>query len=95
MVETYTPFCRACEDLLEESSCYYACYVQEHGHPKGCGPSTSTSEPNYINNIGGIRSIPRENWSQANQYHQKVDNLTQYYGEMPLDEQINNTQLHF
>ena len=34
MVETYTPFCRACEDLHEESSCYYACYVQEHGFPE-------------------------------------------------------------
>ena len=27
MVEPYTPFCRACEDFHEESSCYYACYV--------------------------------------------------------------------
>ena len=78
MVENYKPFCRACRDSHEESGCHYACYVQEHGHPEGCGPSTSTSEPDYINNVGDIRSISRENWSQANQYEKKVDNLTQY-----------------
>ena len=38
MVETYTLFCRACEDFHEESTCHYACYVQEHVFPEGCGP---------------------------------------------------------
>ena len=92
MVEHYKPFCRACRDFHEESGCHYACYVQEHGHPEGCGPSTSTSEPYYINNINDILSISKKNWPQTNHYEKKVDNLTQYYGEMPSAEQINNTQ---
>ena len=92
MVEQYKPFCRACRDFHEESSCHYACYVQEHGHPEGCGPNTSTSEPDFINNIDDIPNIPIGNWPHANRYEKKVDNLTQYYGEMPSAEQINNTQ---
>ena len=52
----------------------------------------SRSELDYINNIDDIPSISTENWPQANHYEKKVDNLTQYYGEMPSAEQINNTQ---
>ena len=85
-------FGRACRDFHEESGCHYACYVQEHGHPEGCGPNTSTSEPDFINNIDDIPSISIGNWPQANRYEKKVDNLTQYHGEMPSAEQINNTQ---
>ena len=92
MVEQYKPFCRACKDFHEESGCHYACYVQEHGHPEGCGLSTSTSETEFINNIDDIPNIPIGNWPKANCYEKKVDNLTQYYGEMPSAEQINNTQ---
>ena len=51
MVEPYKPFCRACRDFHDESSCYYACYVQEHGFPQGCGPKASSSEHEYINYV--------------------------------------------
>ena len=59
MVEPYTPFCRACKDFHEESFCHYACYVQEHGFPKGCGPKESTSEHEYINHVGDMHNISR------------------------------------
>ena len=68
MVETYTPFCRACEDLHEESSCYYACYVQEHGFPEGCGPKASSSELEYINCVDDMHDISGESWRETKQY---------------------------
>ena len=68
MVENYKPFCRACKYFHEESGCHYACYVQEHGHPEGCDPNTSTSEPEFINNINDIPNIPIGNWPKANCY---------------------------
>ena len=73
MVEAYTPFCRACEDLHEEYSCYYACYVQEHGFPEGCGPKESLSEPEYINYVDDMHDISRESWREAKQYSRETD----------------------
>ena len=92
MVETYTPFCRACEDFHEESTCHYACYVQEHGFPEGCGPRASSSEPEYINNVGDMHNISRESWREAKQHSQKIDNLTKCFSEKPSKEQVNNMQ---
>ena len=60
MVEQYKPFCRACKDLHEEYSCYYAFYVQEHGFPEGCGPKASSSEPEYINYVNDMHDISEE-----------------------------------
>ena len=75
MVETYTPFCRACEDLHEESFCYYACYIQEHGFPEGCGPKASSSEPEYINHVGDMYNIFEENWREAKQYSREPEHI--------------------
>ena len=68
VVEPYMPFCRGCEDLHEESFCYYACYIQEHGFPEGCGPKASSREPEYINHVGDMLNIFRESWREEKQY---------------------------
>ena len=73
MVEQYKPFCRACEDLHEESSCYYACYVQEHGFPEGCGPKASSSEPEYINCVDDMHYISGESWRETKQYSREPE----------------------
>ena len=73
MVEKYKPFWRACKDLHEEYSCYYACYVQEHGFPEGCGPKASSSEPEYINYVGDIHNLSRESWRKAKQYSREPE----------------------
>ena len=68
VVEPYKPFCRACRDFHEESGYHYACYVQEHGYPEGCGPSTSASEPEFIHNVGDIYVDHKDSWNQANHF---------------------------
>ena len=65
VVEPYKPFCRACRDFHDESSCYYACYIQEHGFPEGCSPKASSSEPEYINYVDDMHDISRGSWREA------------------------------
>ena len=73
MVEPYTPFCRACEDFHEESSCYHACYFQEHGFLEGCSPKASSSELEYINYVGDMHNIFIESWREEKQYSREPD----------------------
>ena len=73
MFESYTPFCRACEDFHEESSCHYAFYVQEHCFPEGCGPKASSRKPEYVNTVEQLYLVTIETWIQASEYNQKHD----------------------
>ena len=73
MVEQYNPFCRACKDLHEESSCYYGCYVQEHGFPEGCGPKASSSKLEYINYVDDMHDISGESWRETKQYSREPE----------------------
>ena len=73
MAEPYTPFCRECEDFHKESSCYHACYVQEHGFSEGCSPKASSSETEYINYVGDMHNIFRESWRETKQYSREPD----------------------
>ena len=45
--------------------------------PKGCGPRASSSEPEYINNVGDMHNISRESWREAKQHSKKIDNKGQ------------------
>ena len=76
MVEPYTPFCRACKAFHEESSCHYACYVQEHGFPEGCGPKASSSEPAYINHVGDMHNIFKKVGERQNNIQENLITLT-------------------
>ena len=82
MVETYTPFCRACEDLHEEYSCYYACYVWEHGFPEGGGLKASSREPEYINYVDGMHDISGESWREEKQYSREPEYINAV-GQLP------------
>ena len=48
MVEEVIPWCRPCEQFQQESTCYVANQVMEHGLPKVSSQETTSSEPDHI-----------------------------------------------
>ena len=52
MVEEVIPWCRPCEEFHQESTCYVANQVMEHGLPEVSNQETNTSEPDHIYMVG-------------------------------------------
>ena len=48
LVEEVTPWCRPCEQFHQESTCYVANQVMEHGLPEISNQETTSSEPDHI-----------------------------------------------
>ena len=88
MFEEVIPYCRACEALHEESTCYTAHQILEHGLPESNDSEQFASEPEYVNIVGHLHSVIAETWGQAREYSQQLDNLTKNFGTKPSNEQI-------
>ena len=64
MVQEVIPYCRPCDSLHEESSCYVACRILEQGIPKSGSSEEISSEPKYINVVGHMYPISKEYWKK-------------------------------
>ena len=52
LVEDAIPFCRPCSQFHQESTCYIANQVMEHGLPEISSQDTPSSEPEFMNMVG-------------------------------------------
>jgi hypothetical protein len=89
------PFCRACQDFHEESTCPVFCQINEQGlHPTNNFVGQSRSS-NHINNFGETCPLSMDHWlkmqercEQTNDVVEEYDNVTKLYGHKPINEQI-------
>ena len=88
MVQEVILYCRPCDSLHEEASCYVACRILEQGIPESGSSEKVSSNPEYINAVGHMYPMSKEYWKKEKEYSQEVDNLTKNYGAMPKLEQI-------
>ena len=70
MVDDAIPYCRPCEALHEEATCYVACKILEKGLPETSDSGECSREPEYINEVSQVHSIDEESWKQSNEYSQ-------------------------
>jgi len=82
------PYCRACEDFHEETSCQVFCQINEQGLPETSNYVRHYRNQDSINVIGTIYPVSQDSWKQAKDHSQKTDNITKMYGENPSHEQI-------
>ena len=59
------PYCRACDSLHEEASCYVACQILEQEIPESDNSEEVSSEPEYINAVGHMYPVSIEDWKKA------------------------------
>ena len=57
MVEEVIPWCRPCEQFHQESTCYVANQVMEHGIPKVSNVETNSSDPDHIYMVGQAQGV--------------------------------------
>ena len=88
MVEEIIPYCKPCEAIHEESTCYMARQILEHGLPKSSDSEEYSRELEYVNAVGKLHPITKETWSQVREYIEWLDNLTKNFGAKPTIEQI-------
>ena len=88
MVEEVIPYRKACEALHEESTCYMARQILEHGLPESNDIEQFASKPEYVNTVGQLHPVTAETWGQAKEYSQRLDNLTKNFGTKTSNEQI-------
>jgi hypothetical protein len=86
--EEAPPFCRACEDFHEESTCPFLCQVNEQGLPKTSNFVGNSRRYDFINNVGKTHKVTDDQLKQNKEASVKVDNVTRLYGEKPTLEQI-------
>jgi hypothetical protein len=91
--EEAPPFCRACEDFHEESTCPVFCQVNELGFPETSNFVGYSRRFDFINNVGKTHTITKDQLKQTKELSKqskdlKVDNVTRLYGEKPTPEQI-------
>jgi hypothetical protein len=87
------PFCRACEDFHEESTCPVFCQINEQGLPGTSNYVGNSRRYDFINNVGKTHKVTEDVWSQNKETSKKkeylkTDNVTRIYGEKPTPEQI-------
>ena len=88
MVEEVIPWCRPCEQFHQESTCYVANQVMEHGFPKVSNQETTSREFDHVYMVGQTYPLSNQNWQQATDYSYEKDLLSNLYGEMPTPERI-------
>jgi hypothetical protein len=62
--EDIPPFCRACEDFHEESTCPVFCQINEHGLPPTNNFVGHSRSSNHINNFGETHPLSMDHWLQ-------------------------------
>ena len=88
MVQEVIPYCRPCDSHHEEANCYVAQRILEQGIIEMRSSKEVSSEPEYINAVGHMYLVSKEDWKKAKEYSQEVDNLAKNYGTMLTSEQI-------
>jgi hypothetical protein len=93
--EEIPPFCRACEDFHEESTCPIFCQINEQGLPPTNNFVGQSRSSKHINNFGETHPLSMDYWlkmqercEQANEVVEEYDNVTKLYGHKPTNEQI-------
>jgi hypothetical protein len=93
--EEVPPFCRACEDFHEESTCPVFCQANEQGYPETSNFVGYSRNFDHINNVGKPHTLSMDHWIQmkersedANEVIEEYDNATKLYGKKPTPEQI-------
>ena len=88
MVEEVLQWCRPCEQFHQESTCYVANQVMEHGIPEVSSQETTSSDPGHVYMVGQTYPLSNQHWQQATDYSYEKDLLSNFYGEMPTPEEI-------
>ena len=88
LVEDTIPFCKPCSQFHQESTCYIANQVMEHGLPEISNQDTPSSEPEFMNMVRRTYPLAEQHWQQAVHYSLEKDFISQSYGEMPSQEKI-------
>ena len=88
MVEELFPWCRPCEQFHQETSCYVANQVMEHGLPEVSSQETTLSDPDHVYMVGHAYPLSNQHWKQTTDYSYEKDLLSNFYGEMPTLEII-------
>ena len=83
LVEDEIPFCRPCSQFHQESTCYIANQVMEHGLPEISSQDTPSSKPEFVNMVGRTYPLADLHWKQVVDYSLEKDFITHNYGEMP------------
>ena len=74
MVEELIPWCRPCEQFHQESTCYVANQVMEHGLPKVSNQETNSSELDHIYMVGQAYPL-----LPSKQYKPEDETIVEYY----------------
>ena len=88
MVKEVIPYCRPCEALHEESTCYMAHQILRHGLLESNDSEEYSRDLEYANAVGQLHPTTKETWSQVREYSQQLDNLTKKFGAKPTTEHI-------
>ena len=83
MVEEVIPWCRPYEQFHQESTCYVANKVMEHGLLEFSSQETTLSEPDHVYMVGHAYPL-----SPAKQCKPKDETIAEYYSET-YDENCN------
>jgi ribonuclease HI/transposase InsO family protein len=93
--EDIPPFCRACQEFHEESTCPNFCQINEQGLPPTNNFVGQSRNFDHINNFGETHALSMEHWlqmqercEQAQEVVEEYDNVTKLYGHKPTSEQI-------
>jgi len=91
--EEAPPFCKACEEFHEESTCSVFCQVNELGFPKTRNFVGYSRRSDFINNVSKTHTIIDNQRKQTKKLSKqtkdlKVDNVTRLYGEKHTPKQI-------
>ena len=60
----------------------------EHGHPEVSNQETTSSGSNNVYMVGKTYPLSNQRWQQAMDYSYEKDLLSDFYGEMPTPEII-------
>ena len=77
------PWCRPCEQFHQESTCYVANQVMEHGLPKVSNQETNSRDPNHIYMVGQAYPL-----LPSKQYKLEDETIVESYSET-YDENCN------
>ena len=63
MVEEVIPWCRPCDQFHQESTCYIANQVIEHGMPREVSnQETTSSESDHVYMVGQTYPLSNQHW---------------------------------
>ena len=83
LVEEVIPWCRPCDQFHQESTCYIANQVIEHGIPEVNNQETTSSESDHVCMVGQTCPLSNQHWQQAMDYSYEKDILSNFYGAIP------------